>query len=192
MNSDVRRILIESIPIQIICVVGGIGAGVILTGMEHDLLGIPGLLILLPASLGMRGNISGALGSRLASGLHLGLIEPEIRWGKPLSDNVWSAMFLNVLMALISGIIACIAYEITNVETHANVIQLTLISLIAGTIAGLFLTALSVYLAIATYSKGFDPDNVLMPALSTVGDVITVFCLFFAVKVVSLIPTSII
>lgn len=188
MNSEVRRILKESIPVLILCAVGGIAAGVVLVGMEQELLEIPGLLILLPASLGMRGNISGALGSRLSSALHLGLIEPEMRWSKSLSDNVWSAMFLNVSMSFLSGLVAYMAYEITNLENHANVFQLTLISLVAGTLAGLLLTVLSVLLAITTYSRGFDPDNILMPSLSTVGDVITVFCLLFAVKLVGYIP----
>jgi mgtE-like transporter len=188
MDLEVRRILKESIPILVLCAVGGVAAGLMLQGMEDDLLEIPGLLILLPASLGMRGNISGALGSRLASSLHLGLIEPELKWNKPLSNNIWAAMLLNVLMSFLSGIIAYSAYELANFPDHANVLQLTTISLIAGTLAGVILTVLSVSLAIVAYARGLDPDNILMPSLSTVGDIITVFCLLFAVGVVKYVP----
>ena len=188
MDFEIKRILKESIPILILCAVGGVAAGVMLQNMEQELLEIPGLLILLPASLGMRGNISGALGSRLASALHLGLIDPELRWNKSLSNNIWAAILLNVLMSFLSGVIAYAAYELANFENHANVLELTAISLIAGTLAGLILTALSVSLAILAYARGLDPDNVLMPSLSTVGDIITVFCLLFAVKLVGYIP----
>ncbi len=188
MDSEIRSILKESIPLLIICSIGGVAAGVILGGMEYELLEIPGLLILLPASLGMRGNISGALGSRLSSALHLGLIEPELKWNKSLKNNVLAAIFLNVLMSLLLGTIVYMAYEIADFEGHASILKLTAISLIAGTLAGLVLTFLSVFLAILTYSRGFDPDNMLMPALSTVGDIITVFCLLFAVKIVGFIP----
>jgi len=188
MDLEIKRILKESIPILILCAIGGIAAGIMLQGMEQELLGIPGLLILLPAILGMRGNISGALGSRLASALHLGLIGPELRWNKPLSNNVWASMLLNVLMSFLLGLIAYAAYELANFENHANVLELTVISVIAGVLAGLILTALSVSLAILTYAKGFDPDNVLMPSLSTVGDIITVICLLFAVRLVGYIP----
>ncbi len=189
MNAEIKRILKESIPVLIICSLGGVGAGIILQNMEEYLFTIPGLLILLPASLGMRGNISGALGSRLASALHLGMIEPELKWGnKSLEDNVFSALLLNVIMSFLLGVIAYVAFELSHFGVHASILQLTAISLIAGTLAGVFLTFLSVSLAILTYSKGFDPDNMLMPSLSTVGDILTVFCILFAVRIVEYLP----
>ncbi|RLI91037.1 MAG: divalent cation transporter [Candidatus Altiarchaeales archaeon] len=188
MNPEVKRILKESIPILILCAIGGIVAGIMLQGMERELLKIPGLLILLPAILGMRGNISGALGSRLASALHLGLIDPELKWNKHLSNNVLATMLLNVLMSFLLGLISYAAYELTNFKNHANVLELTAIAVIAGVLAGLILTALSVLLAILTYARGLDPDNILMPSLSTVGDIITVICLLFAVRIVGYIP----
>ena len=163
--------------------------------LEKKLYLVPGILILIPAILGMRGNISGALGSRLASALHLGLIKPErpflgyltpMRWNKPLSDNIWASLILNVLMSFLLGIIAYVAYILTIPQEHSLILmfQLIMISLITGILAGVILTGLTVSLAIITYAKGLDPDNVLLPSLSTVGDIITVLCLIIAVKIV--------
>ena len=80
MDDMIKGILKESFPILLLCTIGGVIAGMILHDMENELDLMPGIFILLPAILGMRGNISGALGSRLGSALHLGLIEPELKW----------------------------------------------------------------------------------------------------------------
>ena len=47
-------------------------AGGLLAAMTGTLERYPGLLVLVPAAIGMRGNIFGALGSRLATSIHAG------------------------------------------------------------------------------------------------------------------------
>ena len=136
----------------------------------------------------MRGNISGAIGSRLGSALHLGLIEPRFKWNPALADNIWASLILNVVMSFLLGIVAAVAYflffsaDVGDTTLIELVINLTLISLIAGTSAGIILTALSVFIAITTYSYGLDPDNVVNPILLTMGDILTVLCLLLTAK----------
>lgn len=187
MSSLVKSILRQSIPIFILCSLGGVVAGLLLETLKADLASIPGILILLPAVLGMRGNISGALGSRIASALHLGLIQPELKWNRTLSDNMMASLVLNTLMAMFSGIVAFYSYQLTGYADRvpASLIDLTLISFLAGTMAGVLLSGLTVSLALLTYSKGMDPDNVLAPSLATVGDILTVLCLLVAVRIVT-------
>lgn len=184
--ASLGRILKESFPILLLTTVGGVAAGLLLDSMKDKFALIPGLLILLPAILGNRGNISGALGSRLASALHLGLIEPKLKLNKTLKDNVLAALILNIILSFILGIITYYAYILSGFQGQipASIIDLTLISFIAGTLAGVILTVASVLLAILSYSKGLDPDNVLAPLLSTFGDIITVLCLLFAIWVI--------
>ena len=179
-----RRILRESMPILLLCSLGGIAAGLLLDDLRLELYKVPGLIILLPAILGMRGNISGALGSRLASALHLGLIEPCMSWNQTLSDNFLASMTLNILLSVSTGVLAWIAYGFTGQTPPASVVDLTLIAVVAGTLAGILLSILTVLLAINAYASGYDPDNILAPSIATVGDLITVFCLLFAVKIV--------
>jgi len=179
-----KRVIKESFPILLLCTIGGVIAGLVLRNMEDELVKIPGILILLPAILGMRGNVSGALGSRLASTLHLGLIKPELKGSKILYENYLAAMILNIVMSFLLGIIAYYAYLLSGFREPVSIIQLTLISLVAGTLSGIIMTIFTILLAIYTYSKGLDPDNVLMPSLSTVGDIITVFCLLISVKLI--------
>ena len=49
--------------------IAGVTLGAITDTLEHLL---PGLLVLVPAAIGMRGNIFGALGSRLGTSIHTG------------------------------------------------------------------------------------------------------------------------
>ena len=189
MDAGLKVILKQSLPIFTLCSIGGVAAGVILNGITLDLRLIPGIIILLPAILGMRGNISGALGSRIASALHLGLINPELKWNKTLSRNIKASLILNTLMSVLSGFLAYTAYTfiISPGGSPASLPQLVLISFFSGSLAGVIISLLTVSLALLTYSKGYDPDNILAPSLATIGDIITVLCLLFSIKVVSFI-----
>ena len=51
---------------------GDLLAGLTLGAITHTLEALPGLLVLVPAAIGMRGNIFGALGSRLGTVIHTG------------------------------------------------------------------------------------------------------------------------
>src|SRR3989338_5445908 len=62
---------------QIVSLFGGLIAGIILAVYSDKIFLIPGMLILLPGFLEMRGNISGSFASRLSSGLFLRVIDPH-------------------------------------------------------------------------------------------------------------------
>jgi mgtE-like transporter len=53
-------------------------AGITLASAEDRLESIPGLLALIPAAIGMRGAIFGALGSRLATGILTGQFDRQL------------------------------------------------------------------------------------------------------------------
>ncbi len=72
-NEKFKEILFS----QIISIIGGLIAGTFLAVHTDQLLLVPGLFILLPGFLEMRGSISGTLSARLSSGLFLGVIKPN-------------------------------------------------------------------------------------------------------------------
>ncbi|MDY6780339.1 MAG: magnesium transporter, partial [Halobacteria archaeon] len=87
---DVFGIYRQSLPVLVVSLVGGIFAGSVLgtEGMTDALTRYPGLLLLLPAFLATRGNVYGALGARISTGLHQGLIEPRFKWDRRLVNAV--------------------------------------------------------------------------------------------------------
>jgi len=181
------KILRQSSPVIFLCVFGELIAGIALVSSEKYLEIIPGLLILLPSVLSLRGNISSALGSRLGSAIHLGLIDSEVHMNtfrNPLIiQNVYASLTLNLVMSFVAGI-AAYYVSIAIGVSKVSIIVLTSISVIAGVLSGLMLTFLTIYLAVYTSAKGLDPDNVLTPAVATVGDIFTVLFLLLSAKLV--------
>ncbi len=185
-----NRIMRESVPILFLLLLGELLAGVILANGELKLSQIPGLLILLPAILSLRGNISSALGSRFGSYMHLGLIEPEVKMSTfkktVVKENFYASMLLNIMMSIALGIFAYFTALLTGV-TDASIVVLTFVAVVAGFLSGFFLIFLTIFLAVFTSSKGMDPDNVLTPTVATIGDIFTLLFLFLVADIALLI-----
>lgn len=172
-----KEMLKQSLPLLIICGLGGIVAGRTLSQMTHLLNNIPGLIVIIPAIIALRGNISTTFGSRLGSAYHLGVIDSENMWNDELKQNIIGSLILSLL---ISAIIGLFGYLITIFifDFSPNPIKIILIVLLAGVLSGLILTALTIIIIYAVFKRGYDPDNITGPALATFGDIITMFCIF--------------
>src|ERR671929_1411123 len=81
---------------------GDLLAGLTLGAITHTLEELPGLLVLVPAAIGMRGNIFGALGSRLGTSIHTGTFRLSRRTDTVVGQNVLAstALTLSVSVAL--------------------------------------------------------------------------------------------
>ncbi|RKX70244.1 hypothetical protein DRP53_05580, partial [candidate division WOR-3 bacterium] len=84
----VSEILIQALPVVILTSVGEFFAGSILGRLHERLELIPGLIILVPAVMDLRGNIGTALGSRLSSALHLGIIGKHFTFDRFNISNI--------------------------------------------------------------------------------------------------------
>jgi mgtE-like transporter len=165
--------------------IGGVISGLILSGMSKELELIPGLIVITPAVLGMRGNISCTLGSRLGSAIHMGLIT-KIDRNPELINNVSGSLFLSFIMSLVLGIAGHFITIALGMHS-AGAITLTLIAVLAGVSSGLILSVVAVLLALGMFRFGFDPDNVVTPAIATIGDIVSMIMIFLAAKVVLMI-----
>ena len=180
--TSVKDIVREALPFELIYTVGGVFAGIILVRMTDQIEMIPGLLVLVPAILGMRGNISCTLGSRLGSAIHLGLID-KINRNPELINNVAGSLTLSLIMSIALGILAHVFTIALGIES-AGILVLVAIAVFSGVLSGIVLSAIAVVMTIGAFRHGLDPDNVTTPALGTLGDIVTMFMIFLAVKVV--------
>src|SRR5260370_4549100 len=73
---------------------GDLLAGLTLGAITGTLADLPGLLVLVPAAIGMRGNVFGALGSRLGTSIHAGTFSVSRRAGTIVGPNVLPSMAL--------------------------------------------------------------------------------------------------
>lgn len=171
-----KEMLKQSLPLLIVCGLGGILAGNTLGAMVIVIRDIPGLIVIIPAVIAMRGNISTALGSRLGSAYHLGIIDADNLLNDELKQNLLGSVMLSLVMSIIIGSLAYISSLALNV--YPNPFQLIIIVVFAGVISGLILMFLTIVIIYFVFKRGYDPDNITGPALSTFGDVITMLCIF--------------
>src|SRR6266704_7041096 len=73
---------------------GDLVAGLTLGAITGTLESLPGLLVLVPAAIGMRGNIFGGLGSRLGTAIHTGTFTLSRRRSTVVGQNVLSSLTL--------------------------------------------------------------------------------------------------
>ena len=176
----VRKVLEETIPLIVFFSTLELVSGGFLSRMTTEMELLPGLLIMIPPLLGLRGSIGSALGARLGSALHMGLIRSN-RITKDLKINIYSSLIMSALMSIILALMSWFTCSVTStvcISLHSFVI----ISFAAGFSSGVILTFLAVVISIYGFRRGLDPDDVTTPAIGAVGDIVTVLCLFIVVK----------
>jgi len=180
---SVRFVIRQSALPLLICVISGLFAGVVLGSMEDALSALPGLLVLIPPLLDTRGNIAGALGSRLGSALHQGIIKPDLRGDENLVHSVIASLGEGAAMAVV---IAFLAYVTTLAlgRECIGIVSLAAVSLTVWALSAFILISLVVVFAFTIFKRGIDPDNVMGPMVTSLGDVLTVLALFIAVRIV--------
>ncbi len=164
----------EILSSQVVSIIGGLIAGTVLAIYTDKLLLIPGILILLPGFLEMRGNISGTLSSRLSSGLFLGIIKPHGVKARIIKGNLWASLWLALLVSLALGLFAFLFnYIAFNVLTP----KIILLPIIAGILANLIEVPLTIFATFYLFRKGHDPNNIMGPLVTSTGDITSVVAL---------------
>jgi mgtE-like transporter len=166
----------QVLPLFLLLGIGEIAAGGILSNMISVLKDIPGLVILVPAVIALRGYIGGTLGSRLGSDIHLGLITEENIFGKVTKTHLKTTIILSMITSLLCGVLAHTTAWVLGV--NSSFYDLVAIAFFAGVISSAILSLLTVAVAFIGFKRGLDPDNVITPTIATLGDVLTVLILF--------------
>lgn len=170
----------EILLIEFISVTGGVFAGALLAHFMDKIALVPGLLILLPGFLAMRGNIAGSLAARLGAALHLGLLEHRKRHWFMHVNNA-AAFTLGVIASVFLGLVA---YAGTALFFRVSAPQIILVALIAGVIANIVMIPLTTRTAVWLFRRGHDPDNIMGPYITTLGDIVSVLSLIVAILLI--------
>ncbi len=175
---DKKKVFLEIFPVLLLCALGGSLSGYILGHMADILEIIPGLIALVPAVIGMRGNITSAMGARLGSAVHLGLIEDNIT-SDIVKENLKSSISLSVFVAILLPIFYAITGIAVGFKISVKILfSLSLISIATGLTSGLLLSFIAFFIIVMAVKWGIDPDNITGPLLTTLGDVFSLTILF--------------
>jgi mgtE-like transporter len=162
-----------------ISALGNIPTGIALGAMTNRLDLLPGLFILVPAAIGMRGNIFGALGSRLGTSMHSGLLKFSWERTGRLGQNVYATTLLTFITSIFLALAARIVTAATGLAT-VSVWDFVVISVLAGVFSSALILFLTVLLAREGSRRDWDLDSVAAPLITFMGDLITLPTLFAA------------
>lgn len=154
-------------------------AGLALAGMDGRIAAVQGLFVLIPVSIGMRGNIFGGLAARLGTSIHSGLFEVSRDKGGLLYQNVYAATLLTIGTSVTMGVLARAIAGLLDVET-VSMWDFVVIALVGGLLSSAVVLAVTIVLSIQSFHRGWDLDSVGAPLITAIGDVVTLPCLLAA------------
>jgi mgtE-like transporter len=157
----------------------GFVAGLTLAHITGTIQELPGLIVLIPAAVGMKGTIFGAIGARLGTANVAGLLEPTLRPGGVLQRNVYVAVvttFSSALWLAVLSVLASAAFG----ETSISLWRLATVSIVGGAIGSALILMITLTLSVLSYRRGWDLDSVSTPMVTALGDMTTLPSLFLA------------
>jgi mgtE-like transporter len=155
-------------------------AGAFLGAITPTLAKYPGLLVLVPAAIGLRGNIFGAFGNRLSTSIHAGTFRWSLRREAALGQNVLAAMLLTMGISLALAVVAKAVAVGLGLPESIDLLAMATVSIVGGLLGSIVVLAASLGLTAGAVRFGWDLDNVTAPLVSTLGDVLTLPALYFA------------
>src|SRR5437764_4478444 len=163
---------------------GDLLAGLTLGAITGTLAELPGLLVLVPAAIGMRGNVFGALGSRFGTSIHAGTFTLSRRAETVVGQNVIAAMALSLSISFALAVLAKAVAVGFGLPHTISIAYFIVISIVGGAISSVFVLLLTIGVAAGAVRYGWDMDNVAAPLVTAAGDMVTLPSLFLATFIV--------
>jgi mgtE-like transporter len=174
-----QRTLRQGLVALALSTLAGFVAGLTLAHITGTLEELPGLIVLIPAAVGMKGTIFGAIGARLGTANVAGLLEPTLRPGGVLQRNVYVAIvttFSSALWLAVLSVLASAAFG----EPSISLWRLATVSIVGGAIGSALILMITLTLSVLSYRRGWDLDSVSTPMVTALGDMTTLPSLFLA------------
>ncbi|MDQ4005208.1 MAG: magnesium transporter [Actinomycetota bacterium] len=174
-----RRTILQGFVALLISGFGSLVAGIALGAITGTLEALPGLMVMVPAAIGMRGNIFGAMASRLGTSIHAGLYQPTREREGVLFQNIFAVTVLTLAISLLLGVLAETFSEVFGIES-ISVLDFMVISVIGGVLSSVVVGAITILLSRVAFRRGWDLDSVAAPLITAAGDMVTLPALFVA------------
>lgn len=158
----------------------GLVAGLVLGSITDTLIALPGLVVLAPAAIGLRGNVFGALASRLSTQAQLGELNFSRRLSSIMGQNLVAATILSISCSFILAAVAKIVSEAFGISNVISFIDFFVISIIGSIIPTIVVMIVTVLLAKMCIKRDWDLDNVAAPIVTATGDMVTIPSLVLA------------
>lgn len=176
-----RERISEIFATEIMSISGGLFAGALIAVSIDRLLLVPGLFVLLPGFLSMRGNILGTLSARLTSALHLGTLAPSFKRHPILGGNLIGAFLLVLLISAALGLIAAFVNWLIIGQFSLLVFY---VAILAGILSNIIEIPIAIVSVFQLFKRGYHPENIMGPYITTVGDIVSLVALLIVIILV--------
>ena len=178
----VAGIVRTMLPVLAVLTAVELGSGLVLDTFEDTLLRYPSLLVLVPVTIGMAGNLGSVLAARLSTAFHLGLLSFS-----PTDDRLAGNALATVALAVtIFPVVGAGAWAVQGLlgATELALGTVVLVALSSGLVLAVLAVFVTVVTTYAAYRFSLDPDEVVIPVVTNVCDVLGVLVLFGVVRLV--------
>lgn len=175
-----RRDAVQSLVALGLLALASVFAGLTLGANTGRLEELPGLLLMVPAAIALRGNIFGAMGSRLGTAIHAGTFRPSLRPTTVVGENLLASLVLTLASSLLLAVLAKGTAVAFGVADSISMVDFVVISMVGGLLSSVAVVVVALALAAGSVRYGWDPDNVTAPLVTATGDVATVPALIAA------------
>lgn len=165
----------------VMAAVASLVAGLILAAITDTLEELPGLLLLVPAAIAVKGNIFGALGSRLGTAIHAGTFRSGGR-DSVMMQNAIASIGLSLVLGVALAVMAKGAALAFNVSPTMSLADFVVISALGCLLAAFVVLAITLATTAGAVRFGWDLDNVVAPMVTVAGDVVTLPSLVVAAE----------
>lgn len=157
-------------------------AGLTLATTTDTLQELPGLLLLVPAALAVKGNVFGALGSRFGTSVHAGTFRLSPRLDAAVGENIAAAMLLSLAISVVIAVLAKGVAIVFSVSPTMSLADFIVVSTVGGLLASVFILAITLLLAGGSGRCGWDLDNVVSPLVTAASDLMSLPALILAAR----------
>jgi mgtE-like transporter len=174
-----QRTLRQGLVALAISTLAGFVAGLTLAHVTGTLEELPGLIVLIPAAVGMKGTIFGAIGARLGTANVAGLLEPTLKRGSVLQRNLYVAVvttFSSALWLALLSVLVSAAFGQPSIAFW----RLATVSIVGGALGAALVLLITLGLSVASHRRGWDLDSVSTPMVTALGDMTTLPSLYLA------------
>ncbi|NLO77465.1 MAG: magnesium transporter MgtE [Methanomicrobiales archaeon] len=186
--SNPTRLFLTGFAALLVCAFAGSAAGSFLGSASDVIALLPVLMIMVPPSINLRGNISGVLASRLSSSMHLGAFELNFSRDSVLGSNIRASLLTTVIIGFCLGLLVagfCFIFGIGGLSVFDYVV----ISVISAVGSGIVVIGITLGIVLLSYRYGLDLDMIAAPTVTTAGDIVTLpFLIITTLYIITVAP----
>jgi len=159
--------------------------GVFLSGMSGSLQRYPGVVVLYPALTNALGNIGSIVGSTTTTNFALGIVRDLREEVRGALGSIARVEAMALLMHLVFGVVSFLLAG--PIASGASLASLIGVAVMVNLLTFLPIALFTLVLAYQAFMRGLNPDNVVIPVITSISDTVATLALLLSLTIFKLV-----